>query len=95
MSQVLEWARAEIAARVMTQKALGRAIGLDEAAISKVMNGTRQLTATELVGMLRLFGYPTPWDRHGTELQRLVRLASSLTAEQRDVLADFLRTLQR
>ncbi len=95
MSQVLDWVRDELSARGMTQRALGKAVGLDEATISKTLRGTRQLTATELVAMLRLFGYPTPWDRHGTELQRLVRLASSLTEEQRDVLADFLRTLQR
>jgi transcriptional regulator with XRE-family HTH domain len=54
MEQPIEWFRRMLAERRVTQAAIARATGIDETAISKMLNGRRKMDAGEL-GLLQAF----------------------------------------
>lgn len=90
---VHEWLRSELRARGLKNKALGDHLGWDDSVTSKVMKGSRQITAPELLRALAFLGYSTPLDEQSTALQRIVIVASKVDEKQRLALAEYLEKL--
>lgn len=87
----MEWLRKEMALRGVSQKDIGIAAGLSEGQISKVMNGTRRLTADEAAAIWRHLGYAMP-DEDATDVDlRILQLLTRLTEDEKIALEQLLK----
>lgn len=86
----VEWLKSEIDRRNLSQRDVGEAVGLSDAQMSKVMAGSRKLSAAEADAIRRFLGYTLP-DDEATELDnRLLRALSRMTDGEKAALEVFL-----
>ena len=89
----MEWVKQQLGQRGIGQGELGVAIGLTESQISKVMGGTRRLTAIEADSIRRFFGYRLPDDPSDTIEGRIDAHLARLRGDQKRAVALYLEAL--
>ena len=89
----MEWINQQLEARGMNRRMLADAIGLTEVQLSKVMGGSRRLTADEADAIRRFFGYRLPDDPPVTDLDKIQDYLSQLGAPQRRAVVLYLEAL--
>lgn len=90
----LAWIDEKIAERGITRREVAEAIGLSESQMSKVMAGTRKLSADEADGIRRFFGFPPPDDLVDADMARIQDNIARLRAKQRRSLVLYLESLR-
>lgn len=89
----IAWIDEQLAKRGMPRRELASAIGFTESQMSKVMNGTRQLSADEADAIRRFFGYRLPDDPVDTDMSHIEGYIERLDARQRRAVALYLEAL--
>ncbi|WP_349380798.1 helix-turn-helix transcriptional regulator [Paracoccus sp. (in: a-proteobacteria)] len=89
----MEWLKEQLEQRGLTQAAAGDAIGLSESKMSKVMNGSRKLSADEADGLRRFLGYYLPDDPRDAPEVRIMNHLSKLQSDQKRAVEAFLSTM--
>lgn len=89
----LEWIDEQLREHGKTRKELADAIGLTESQMSKTMNGSRVLPASEADSIRRYFGFRLPDDPAVSDLDRIYAYISRLDGEQARVVALYLSAL--
>lgn len=87
----MEWLKSEIEKRGVTQKEVGAIAGLSEVQMSKVMKGSRKLSATEAAAIWRHFGYVLPDDEASDVDMRILQLLSRLSEDEKTALEHLLK----
>ena len=86
------WLREQLRSRGISQVEADRAVGLNESQMSKVMNGSRRLTADEADGLRRFLGYRLPDDAADTPEARIIQHLAKLGADQKRALETYLQS---
>lgn len=89
----MEWLKAEMKARGLTQRDVGDAIGLDDAKMSRVLSGDRKLSATEADNIRRFLGFTLPDDEASELDRRILRVLSQMSERQKEALETLLPPL--
>lgn len=90
----IEWVAAELRARGMRDRDLGDAMGWSSGQTSKILAGTRELKADELISILSWLGVPSPIGEDSREAAAARHLAS-LRPSQTEALLALLLELRR
>lgn len=86
----MNWLRRQLEDRGITQADAGLAIGLSESKMSKVMNGSRKLSADEADGLRRFLGYHLPDDPQDSPEVRIMTHLAKLQSDQKRAVETFL-----
>ena len=89
----MEWLKEQLRDRGISQVDAGAAIGLSESKMSKVMNGSRKLSADEADGLRRFLGYYLPDDSRDAPEVRIMGHISKLQSDQKQAVEAFLRQM--
>ena len=89
----LQWIDQQLKIRGMNRRELADRVGLTEVQMSKVMNGTRKLSADEADDIRRAFGYRLPDDPAQSDIDRIHDQLMRLGAGQRRAVALYLEAL--
>lgn len=89
----MKWIDDQLEKRGIPRRELADHIGLTESQMSKVMNGTRRLTAEEADAIRRYFGYRLPDDPLDAEEQAIQERLSKLGAGQKRAVVLYLEAL--
>ena len=90
---LVNWIDKQIERRGINRRELAEHIGLTESQMSKVMNGTRRLTADEADAIRRFFGYRLPDDPADDDLSRIHEALTMLGDRQRRAVVLYLEAL--
>lgn len=82
----IEWLKSEMKSRGITGRDIAHAIGLDDAQMSRVLNGGRKLSSTEADNIRRFLGYLLPDDAENEADARLLHIIMKLSPERRRAL---------
>lgn len=82
----IEWLKNEMKNRGIPAKDIAQAIGLDDAQMSRALNGGRKLSATEADNIRRYLGYLLPEDAETEEDARLLRILMQMSPERKKAL---------
>ncbi|MBL3580636.1 helix-turn-helix transcriptional regulator [Rhodovulum visakhapatnamense] len=89
----LAWIDEQLEAHGMSRRELAARIGLTEAQMSKVMGGSRKLSADEADAIRRVFGYSTPDNPEDPDISRIYSILSQLGERQRRAVVLYLEAL--
>ncbi|QBX34613.1 helix-turn-helix transcriptional regulator [Paracoccus liaowanqingii] len=87
----MEWLKAEIVRRGVTQKDVGAAAGLTDVQMSKVLSGNRKLSAEEASAIWRHFGYVLPDDEATDTDMRILQHLARLSDDEKTALERLLK----
>lgn len=87
----MEWLKAEMDRRGVSQKDVGAAAGLTEVQMSKVMKGNRKLTADEASAIWRYLGYVLPDEGSSDVDKRILSLLTHLSEDEKIALERLLK----
>ena len=89
----MNWIDEQIAKRGINRRELADHIGFTEPQMSKVMNGTRKLSAAEADAIRHFFGYRLPDDPVTDDLARIHDVLAMLGDRQRRAVVLYLEAL--
>jgi transcriptional regulator with XRE-family HTH domain len=89
----MEWVKHQLEARGIGQGELAKAIGMTEVQMSKIMGGTRRVTAVEADAIRHFFGYSLPDDPQEPIDAKISECIAKLRDEQKLALAMYLEAL--
>jgi transcriptional regulator with XRE-family HTH domain len=92
----LDWLRAAMADKGISQRKLAERVGMSESAMSKVLSGDRELKAGEADAIRRALGYMLPEDlKPGSIERRIIDLTADLDEREKTALVLYLEALGR
>ena len=89
----VQWIDEQLKQKGKTRRELAFAIGFSEPQMSKVMNGSRKLSADEADAIRRYFGYRLPDDPPSDELDLIMDYLSLLGEPQKRAVVLYLEAL--
>ena len=89
----IDWLRRQMEQRGLSQAELARAVGIPGPALSKVMNGSRRLSAREADAIRRHLGYRLPDDEPDLLDAHIGEMLAQATSQQKLIASMFLEIL--